>query len=466
MDYRIGFPLSRPSADFKHAVLVLYPCEQTGFAEVLYENQRYRIPQHNLGSQILSPLVKQGCYGQLLLSGEQERDVIDHRANEVIVQGRSMQLALIMSVYAKNVSGHDHLPLVLMSAAVKYPLGAPPFLSAEVEPYCQPEESRLSILDKYLAAQEVNAAYLILCEQDVDALENVMQEKGEVLPKASLSDLEKPLTEVYHPKVVCLKREEVPNLAKVLGIDPLHYRDNKSTKSKNHSKGPLLALVSCVFAIVFAIVIYFLYTHIQMEKQISEWNQRRQYLIAEIFGDKYKAKKSRVRDEALKEFIQLERKLLKIKKGKGVEIDDERIDLKEVDLRMSDLHKQDLGMTNLLKANFQAANLNRVSFKGAYLKGAIFLNTHLYSTNFQYAILHNANFKGANLRGADFSHSIGLDNAELNSAVYDEKTIWPDHFSVDLLKKKGLLYRPVDAKPVFINPLKESQENKDNLRKD
>jgi len=113
----------------------------------------------------------------------------------------------------------------------------------------------------------------------------------------------------------------------------------------------------------------------------------------------------------------------------------------------ADLTDADLSNANLTDANLLEANLANADFENSKMVGANLSGTILKGANLNYADLtvaslgnadlQNATLRGAllytdlreaDLRGADLSGA-DLSGAYLVSAIYDEKTSWPDDFN-------------------------------------
>ncbi len=88
-----------------------------------------------------------------------------------------------------------------------------------------------------------------------------------------------------------------------------------------------------------------------------------------------------------------------------------------VNLSEADLSEADLSGAHLLGADLRGANLSGVDLFGADLSGA----------NLSGANLWGADLSGANLKGVNLSATIGLTREQMESAITDETTIWPDH---------------------------------------
>ena len=90
-----------------------------------------------------------------------------------------------------------------------------------------------------------------------------------------------------------------------------------------------------------------------------------------------------------------------------------------IDLRMSNLTGAELEGADYQKADFRLTILQNVYFKNANLKGA-----NLFQAN-----IENAFLEGADLRGANLSVVWNSNQAQLDSAVTDEKTNFPEDYT-------------------------------------
>ena len=105
--------------------------------------------------------------------------------------------------------------------------------------------------------------------------------------------------------------------------------------------------------------------------------------------------------------------------------------------RRTQLNGADLKGATLRYAHFQGADLTNADFKGADLINSHFEraraldfddrpidNMSLFNTD-----VTGAKFRQSDIRGADFRNSVGLTWAQVNSAISDETTRFPDHLS-------------------------------------
>lgn len=82
--------------------------------------------------------------------------------------------------------------------------------------------------------------------------------------------------------------------------------------------------------------------------------------------------------------------------------------------------------TNLARVRLRYAGLFNQNMQRANLSGA-----NLWGADLRFADLRGANLSGANLRRANLGGA-KLTGANLWDAVYDEHTVWPEGFNVDL----------------------------------
>jgi uncharacterized protein YjbI with pentapeptide repeats len=99
-----------------------------------------------------------------------------------------------------------------------------------------------------------------------------------------------------------------------------------------------------------------------------------------------------------------------------------KANLKKADFYMSILCGSDLSESDCEEAEFQGASLQEVNFTKANLKNANFSRNGLGGST----DICGANFTEANLDGAKF-----------DGAVYDAKTIFPEHFNAE---QNGLIH--------------------------
>lgn len=66
--------------------------------------------------------------------------------------------------------------------------------------------------------------------------------------------------------------------------------------------------------------------------------------------------------------------------------------------------------------------------RDAILIGAVFVNADLSHADLTDAEVEGADFEGANLRGAKMMCK-KIHTADLNGAIYDANTTWPDGFN-------------------------------------
>jgi uncharacterized protein YjbI with pentapeptide repeats len=111
------------------------------------------------------------------------------------------------------------------------------------------------------------------------------------------------------------------------------------------------------------------------------------------------------------------------------------VELRQVKFNLANLKKVDFSGANLEKAELTGAHCQEANFAGAILRGA-----HLMGTSLENAYLHGADLKGADLReaklqnadlrGADLRDVIGLSQAQIISAIIDDRTQIPSELQM------------------------------------
>jgi len=91
--------------------------------------------------------------------------------------------------------------------------------------------------------------------------------------------------------------------------------------------------------------------------------------------------------------------------------------LGRADLSGANLYEADLSGANLYEANLSGASLDRADLSGADLSGAKFSRAALTETNLSGAKLNGAKLSIAFLIEADLSNVLGLESAQLNTAI-------------------------------------------------
>jgi uncharacterized protein YjbI with pentapeptide repeats len=441
--YRIGFPYARPSKDFNHAVIECCPTNISGFNEVSYKDRRYRLNSDDKGKNLLNAVDGKGCHGILYQIGD-KREIIDYKKNIICGQGSSSQLALSLAVYSRYISEDDRksAPLILLSAAIEYPLGAPPFFEARIKTYCDASNATSSLLDKYQAALEANASYLILPIRDLQILQSELvksQKDCEIVPLSNLKNN----TPTTNLNLIGVEEDELPILAEHIGISRYHYqKEIKEVQSKSVFSN--WVMIGSLILINAFIIFYLFFFH--TPDRVNDDLKNTQSLISTIYGSETQGTHPRIRDEALKEYVMREKSKRKYN-VRRVKID--RIDLTKVNLSKADLHSLDLSNINFLNADISNGNLNDVNFENAYLKNVDFSNTYLYKAKFNNSFIQKANFHKAVLRSANLFNAIGLENANLKGCYFDDETVWPTGMNKDKAIQMGAIYAPISNKPVF-----------------
>jgi len=122
--------------------------------------------------------------------------------------------------------------------------------------------------------------------------------------------------------------------------------------------------------------------------------------------------------------------------------------LRRAFLRTACLTEADLEAADLSEANLTAARLDRANLTGAQLAYAV-----LDHANFAGAILAGASLIGASLRGAH-----NLSQAQINGAICDLATTFPEHLIHPILtlasrSTDGLPLRSQQGDSKFFSPL-------------
>ncbi|WP_372370286.1 hypothetical protein [Candidatus Uabimicrobium sp. HlEnr_7] len=238
--FRIGYPYaSVDPEEEREAVVVLYPHRYSGFDTVIKEQRECKLVATDLGPRILSKLSSRGVVGNLI-EAQDERDSIVQQ-DRVIGQGTSMQLALILAVFAKYQTQSSDLPLLLFSAAINNPKGAPPFIDAKIETYCLPEEVLVCLISKYKSAQMAKAQALVLPKRDARILAAALGKKS-----YGIDQLKKIKTKNI-PLIVEVESDALPQLAKIIGVSPYHYHDRKSLKNIFIKAFIILFIILCSY---------------------------------------------------------------------------------------------------------------------------------------------------------------------------------------------------------------------------
>ena len=95
--------------------------------------------------------------------------------------------------------------------------------------------------------------------------------------------------------------------------------------------------------------------------------------------------------------------------------------LHAADLLGADLHGANLDGANLTKATLDDADMRDANLNGANLRGA-----SLLMANLKHANLHGTDLRGTNLQ-AEY-----LQGVNLTGALYDQNTLWPQHYDPKL----------------------------------
>lgn len=224
---RIGYPyaVSDPCEE-REAVVILQPHHYPGFSCVYKNEQKCQLVASDPGPQILNHIVRKGVCGYLIEPDDKRESIAVN--GRITGQGTSMQLALVLAVFAKYDREWSSLPLILCSAAIESPAGARDFIDATIETYCRDEEVLIGLIRKYSAAKMAKAAALVLPDRDAKILCNEIGKHC-----YSLSELTHILLEKHScncPKIIGVKQQQLPQLAKNLGIRCSHYQQQTFKK--------------------------------------------------------------------------------------------------------------------------------------------------------------------------------------------------------------------------------------------
>ncbi len=112
--------------------------------------------------------------------------------------------------------------------------------------------------------------------------------------------------------------------------------------------------------------------------------------------------------------------------------------LKEAKLQTASLNSADLSNAKLRKAKLQETNLQRANFENADLRGVNFFEANLQFANLQNADLRGALFSEevlftqANLKGTNLTGATGLTAGQIESAITDKTTQFPDYLDEEM----------------------------------
>ena len=113
---------------------------------------------------------------------------------------------------------------------------------------------------------------------------------------------------------------------------------------------------------------------------------------------------------------------------------------KEIEKSKNDLKGADLCNAKLMQANLNKACLENADLTAAYLIKADLTNANLSGADLTQAVLSEADLSGADLCGAELTdtflnganlkgvHNLTCDQLEL--AIYDAETIFPDYITI------------------------------------
>lgn len=220
VNFQLGFPYAREESIYRNSIVLLRSSKYRGFREI--ENQKdsetYHL-QSKKGSSILDGFEHGGVVGTLF---ESENGKSIARDGEIHGDGSSMQLALVLAACSKDryVDPSKEKPFILFSAKIIKPSGSPNFIDAKITTYCTDEEARESILSKYEAAVELGAKALVVPKRDATILGKLKNKKFFGIDK--IKKIREDDEETY---IISAKENELPDLAKILGISPYYFKE-------------------------------------------------------------------------------------------------------------------------------------------------------------------------------------------------------------------------------------------------
>ena len=121
--------------------------------------------------------------------------------------------------------------------------------------------------------------------------------------------------------------------------------------------------------------------------------------------------------------------LFVLKKGTIRPEGDEPLRLLGTDLQLAGLDSARLAGVDLEGADLRWAWLRWAQLDGADLSHADLRDAHLNGASLAGAEMTGARLRGAHLEGASLLGVLDLDHAQLEGAVADDKTVWPEQFS-------------------------------------
>ncbi|WP_372364932.1 HEAT repeat domain-containing protein [Candidatus Uabimicrobium sp. HlEnr_7] len=220
---RIGYPYANSDPQtIREAVVVLSANKYRGFKHVHSDNNVYKLVESDEGPAILNRSSK-GVKGELLETDDNRKSIV--RRGYVIGQGKSMQLALVLAAFSKAPVDSSQ-PLILFSAAIECPEGAPSFIDSKIATYAREHTIANSLQSKYQAATFAKSTALVLPIRDAKILGNCLNKQWKQL--CHLSEVIQRGGE--EPQIIGVEEHDLPTLAKMLGISPYHYKQPSHTK--------------------------------------------------------------------------------------------------------------------------------------------------------------------------------------------------------------------------------------------
>jgi hypothetical protein len=120
------------------------------------------------------------------------------------------------------------------------------------------------------------------------------------------------------------------------------------------------------------------------------------------------------------------------------EVHFEEADLRGANLRRTNLKGGFLSRANLADAYLEGANLRGAHLAQANLVGAQLQQTDLRDANLSQADLRQASLRNADLRGADLRNA-RLEDTDLAEACADATTVWPEGFTAERRRSRGVI---------------------------
>jgi len=121
-----------------------------------------------------------------------------------------------------------------------------------------------------------------------------------------------------------------------------------------------------------------------------------------------------------------------------------KIPLKEFDWQNTKLSRAWWPKVDAHGVDFWNSDLSEAGMRDANLKKAVFIEANLAQSVLAGADLQGARFDRADLRGADLSGA-KIDGAVFSGALFDEKTCFPENFSLEMMGLRYAAQDPADT---------------------